>query len=341
MAKLIFKPTMIRAMRYNAGVSLIELLLILTIISAVLFTLVGYQARKGEQLRSDRVVLQMKDILNAAMSYYVTNGEWPLTNPDTCTGTEGLSRLQNVEYLPPGTINNPWGNPFTVSCDSATSVFTVSTNTPSVKEASIAAGRMPLSSVVTPAGASCALPYDADCTTVRAGVTVPGQNLMNAREVNFASVYHSGACVPAPFCPPDMTPTIMVVPVAMSGMNNNPCSDPNDPATCNNAPVTPISSYTATAYPTGSPKQISSTTDTIRSCGSAAASATCYAHIGTSTFGAVRPGRYWRVCLYISTRNGAVTPTVSSWGQVSGTVMAITRCEPQSEPKGSSFDVWQ
>ena len=44
-------------------------------------------------------------------------------------------------------------------------------------------------------------PYVSGNVYVTAQVTTPGQNLNNARSVNFVGIYHNGACVPVPNCP--------------------------------------------------------------------------------------------------------------------------------------------
>jgi hypothetical protein len=130
-----------------------------------------------------------------------------------------------------------------------------------------------------------------------------------------------------------MVPTILVVPVSVSGLSGGP----ND--------VYPISSFTAYARgvdSSGTPGEspYACYTDSAGPClqtlnggGSQALNG------GGST--PLPSGKYWRVCLRIVTGNGIVQSNLLN----AGVVMAITRCMPAEEPNipsvsGSDFTVF-
>lgn len=161
----------------------------------------------------------------------------------------------------------------------------------------------------------------------------PGQNLNNARSVNFGSVYSSGQLVPVPTCPTGMTPQIFAVPISVSGVND---------VTVGSSPtVYPISSFTAYAT---APSDGISCPDVCRpaSAGSGGAKDNC----ASATVGGINK-KYWRVCLAVTTEKGQVSITESDQADTKflGSILAVTRCAPGSptitEPVGSVFQVYQ
>lgn len=333
------------------GFTLIEMLLVMVIIGMMLYAAIGYIQQRSQAIRIDRTSAQMQQILNAGLSYYIANGTWP----------DNIIWLQNGYYLPYNPISkqmtsnmfNPWGQAYLAGPNTSTLIpippltnpppnFAVWTYIPqsgkgatATATAEIISGTLPLSYTTATAGTTTTPPpppqaggsackAGAGCYVV-AMVNIPGQNLNNARGVNFAGLYHHGACVPVPQCPVDstgatMTPQIMVAPVSVSGF------DPN--FTTNTYKTYPITSFTA--YAVGSspldfaPPPCSSTSyapycDTNRSGNPAQA--------------------YWRVCLQLVTEQGNVEPTNSNWGKFV-TLLAITRCAVKDEPAGSNFDVY-
>ncbi len=327
--------------KHKKGFTLIEMLLVLVVMSAILVMYIGYMNQKTEQMRLDKTALQIQQILNAGLAYYVNNNVWPVN----CTQLGDLSTLQNENYLPSGTINSPYGNPYSLYCSSYTGVFTVSTTVPSDTETQLLLGRVPMSAVTNCAsypGAVC--PCLSGTTCLTASVNLPPQVLNNSRSVNFASVYHSGACVPAPTCPLGMTPQILVAPVSVSGLNDLTAAA----TTPQNAYA--LTSFTANAYGdnNNNPIQISSSSSTIRSCVDPNVQENC---LGSSTnldICTVNPQQcgtnsyYWRVCLTINTEKGAVpkAPSMNA-GYLLGWVLAVTRCSPANEaPMGTPFGIW-
>ena len=318
------------------GFTLIEMLLVLAIISTVLVAILGYTTQKSDEMRRDRTVMQMEQFLNAGLSYYLSFGSWPLTVND----------LQSKSFLPKGTILNAWGQSFFIGDNGSTpgsgtlfSVCTVISGTQSFSASSIIAGRLPLASTSTgsasnpcpnpaPNPAPCAA-GSASCT-ITSSVNIPGQNLNNARSVNFAGIYHNGACVPAPACPSTtMLPTIMAVPVSVSGINDS--SSPNT--------IYPLSSFTA--YVIGTSGTDDTPTGRPGDCVNGAPTDCYFDQTGGTKLSST--GQYWRVCLRIITQKGTVI--YDSNNNNAGVILALTRCVPQTEYStpsvhGSQFTVF-
>lgn len=328
------------------GFTLIEMLLVIVIIGTIIYASMGYIQQKTMQMRIDRASSQMQQILNAALSFYITNGKWPTT---IATDLQGV-------YLPPTTVPliSPWGEPYTISVFTPTvpagqnvpppQVYvwtpitaTLATSGSATAAANVIAGTLPLSYTTTDATGTKDNPPVAGtaCTAasttcyVVASVNIPGQSLNTARAVNFAGLYHHGSCVPVPQCPVDnenktMEPQIMVVPVSVSGLN--------DASSTN---VYPISSFTA--YATGN-KPPDLTPPDCKGFGTMkySTSSSC-----TSDNEGEVASAYWRVCLQVVTERGNVQETNNTidYGK-NVTLMAITRCVVQGEPQGSTFNVY-
>lgn len=300
-----------------SGFTLIETLLVMVIISMMIYAGINYYQQRTLQMKIDRTSTQMQQILNAGLSYYVAHNEWPATMAD----------LQGT-YLPPATVTlkNPWGKDYSIA--SSVSLFYVYTQTESqgsagaMAAAKVIAGTLPLAYTTKAAGTPPAAGTDctanAPCSIV-AAVNIPGQNLNNARAINFAGLYKHGGCVPVPKCPVDtngttMTPQIFVAPVQVAGTFDGGLSN-------SNPPVYPISSFSAFAVgPTASPGACN-TGGTTPACSGGGP--------GTPT--------YWRVCMQVVTERGLVSAT--NWGD-NQRLMALTRCVSDNEPAGSTFDIY-
>lgn len=310
------------------GFTLIEILLVLVIISIFIFASLGYVQQRALQMRMDRTSTQMQQILNAGLAYYVANGDWPAN----------LAALQSPtqSFLPPNiTIKNPWGQDyFVVSSPSSPALFYVYTKINTVTgggasaAANVIAGSLPMGYTSTdtagapPVTGSPCVAATTTCSIV-ASVNIPGQNLNNARAVNFAGLFKHGGCVPVPKCPVDplgntMTPQVMIVPTSVSGVNDVD-TDPTR--------VYPISSFTAYA---------TNRAATPAPCNGSTTAATCTPISGPPA------DEYWRACLQVVTEKGQVTSTTTNWGQYV-TLMAITRCAVTGgtgEAAGSTFSVF-
>lgn len=313
-------------MRNKKGFTLIEMLLVLVVAASVVMMIVGFTTQKADELRRDRTSMQIQQILNAAVSYYVNYAAWPTDAPGSFPVL-----LQTDGFLPTGTFKNPWGNGYTVAAwtanpqggnykNTTSPKYGISTTFPNSNEATIIAGRLPFA---VAAG-----------NTVTAYVSVPVQSLNNARSVNFAQVYNSGACVPQPVCPINSSPSLFVVPVQVNGVYNAPST----PST-----LSPLTGYTAFARGPG-------TLGTLTSCDGTLTNQPCAETTTTNMPQTDNPGGptnyYYRVCLAIETDQGTVSPTNNTWGVAAGTILVITRCQPNGtfpsggEQIGTQFNVW-
>ena len=325
------KERMIDLRHRVKGFSLLEVLLVLAIMATVMVSLLSYTTHKSDEMRRDRTVMQVEQILNAGLAYYVNLGSWPTA----------LTQLQ-PNFLPSGAIINSWGQVPSVGAPAVSPsnpgalfyVCTTITGQQAFTAATTIAGRLPIASAIDGTVASCqppAAPTACSATstscTVISSVNIPGQNINNARSINFAGLYHNGACVAAPVCPLNMVQSIVVAPVSVSGMYDN-----------NSTNVYPISSFTAYAIGTS----LSAT--------NSPPGASPYNCEGTATqsCGLTANGTYWRVCLRIVTQKGLVSRGNGNlnWAQNAGIILALTRCMPPNEPtlpevSGDAFTVFR
>lgn len=312
------------------GFTLFEMLLVLVIVSSLLIVGLNYTTQKSDDMRRDKTVLQIEQILNAGMSYYVNNSQWPGQTTNATCGVTGTGAAWNTlssattslvpNYIPPlSNFNNPFptttASAYQFNCIAQGS-FYVATQMNTAANAALVAGRLPmgyrttaLSALTTSPPAACTT--GANCNFVVTSVNIPGQNLNNARSINFAGIYHNGACVPKPSCPSGMTPQIFT---SVSG-----ASGTNDPS----LNVYPISSFSAYAA------------DSTSTCASGATVA-CPAVTGVT---------YWRVCLDVWTEKGSIYANNGGTGANSPganqTILALTRCAPTNEsPAGTPIGVW-
>lgn len=329
------------------GVTLIEVLLVTVIISAVLYMSAGYMQQKIRQGRYDRTAGQVQQILDASLAYYLANGKWPTSVACLAGKTCPVAYLPNIQ----NTMNYPSMNYLIGSTPTKlTVVVFVYTGASSYADATTLAGMLPTGYTTDMNPAQPCLPTSLSCV-VYATEPPPGQNTNNATAVNFSAVYHNGACVPVPACPPTggttMVPSIVVAPVGVTGANTAPTPNANctstDQSGCS-VDAYPLNSFSASATPLATTDgSASGPTSGPYSCQTAYTAtpqgAPCY--LDTSTMIPVVAGQqYWRVCLSVVTEKGVVTPTTSAQGQLTGNVMAITRCIIPGENSGSGFTVW-
>ncbi|HTM63884.1 MAG TPA: type II secretion system protein [Gammaproteobacteria bacterium] len=306
------------------GFTLVEMMLVAAIISGFIFLGISYTQQRTRALMIDRASAQMQQILNAGLSYYINNGNWPADIATLKTGT----------YLP-ATVVSPWGTSYSVSNNST--VFTVTLTLPSTLKgvsgiAQIVAGKLPFGVATTSS------PY-----TVTSSVNIPAQSLNNVGNLSYAGVYHNGGCVPVPQCPntdatgSSVVPEIQVAPVSFSGFY--------DAGSTTGYPLTSITASTSGNYvdlSLGSgPAACGNSTSTTTDCYSDATveSPVVYSVPGPNR-GSVKitTGKYWRVCLYVTTQAGSVT-----WDSLTGqytAILAMTRCKSTNETSGSTMNVW-
>ncbi len=319
------------------GFTLIEMLLVLTIISAIVYGSITYMQQRTTQTMIDRTTSQMQQLLAAGLSYYAANSLWP-TSLACLQG--GAGAPCQVQYVPnvASISSNPWGNPYKIA--SSGSVFYVytavppqtgsGTGTPSSYASSVAAsiaGSLPLSYTANPSGVPPA-DIGTPCGTGAVGcrvvtsVNTPPTSIQNLGSVNFAGIYHHGGCIPVPTCPitgtQTSTPEVIVAPVSVTGVNSN--------GSTNSYPITSFSAYVV--GPATNPPACVDTGGEVP--------VACQAPSGTTTT------KYWRACLDVVTQLGDVAATNTTgnpsqfWGQYV-TLMAITRCAISGENPGSPY----
>jgi type II secretory pathway pseudopilin PulG len=291
------------------GATLIELMLVSVVIGMMFVMYLGYTNQRTRTITIDRASQQMQQVLNAALSFYVANGEWPAD----------LAALQAPTPYIPTPFTSPWGTTYTATPVQLIAagpparylMFSVSVNLAAGLNGADAIGAALAGKL--PAGVSTT---GISPTTVTATVNLPGQNVNNATAVNFAGLYKQGACVPVPSCPfsdasgNPMTPEIIITPVSLAGAN--------DAGTTNAYPITSFTAY-ASGAPSANPP----------SC-SGGAGVAC-------TAGSSPSGNWWRACVRVDTSRGTV-----AWGGsiLPPVMMAITRCIIQNEPAGDNFSVF-
>lgn len=329
----------------TAGFTLIEMLLVMVIVSTILFMGLGYIQQRTEALRIDKATLQMQQILNASLAYYVNKGEWPQSG---IGGASTPDSLMGTNYIPPiSPFNSPWGIVY-YGMSTPTNFYVVAgiVGTGAAVNAQVLAGRLGLSyttatapttaPVVTAPPAKTTCPAGSATCYVVASVTIPGQNLNNANAVNYAGLYRNGACVQVPVCPSGTTPQIFVVPAAVAGANDR--NNPND--------IYPLNSFTAYATGIGvgggpNPQHCSN-----KPAGESYVSrdSDCFLTGPGQSGTKITTGDYWRVCLNVMTQRGTVNwdnGISDNSGQYAGTVMAVTRCAISNEnDKNSAFNVF-
>lgn len=318
------------------GVTLFEILLVLTIASTILAVAIRWGSREMAQERLNRVAFQMQQILAAGFAYYTSYNTWPggaclyASNSTTnATAWNNLSSLTSTGFLSSTMSNNSYGNSYTITCDSITnSVFYVNTKLSSHAAALSVAGAVPVAYVSDAFGNP-----SATNVYVTAQITAPRQGLNNARASNFSGIYHHGACVPVPVCPGYnmstsacqsgtncMVPQIFVAPVSVNGVSNT-----------GSTAVFPISSFTAYASGPPAAQPLDCETGLATACS-----------LGGGTAPNYSSPLYWRVCLQVIAGNGVVSTTNTGppvWGQYAS-MMAVTRCTPPNEPYGSDLTVF-
>lgn len=335
------------------GFTLLELLLVLAIASTLVVMFLNYTTQRADQLRRDRTVLQMQQVLNAALLYYNNNSTFSC--PTGAATWPFLSDKALATYVPnlalkdsSGKFINSYGNVYKVDCDTdvttenpnPTGSFIVLAQVNTPANAAIIASRLPSGYVASGYSGHQFPGTDNNGAIVVASVMPPGQNLNNARSVNFAGIYSSGACVPAPVCPSGMNPAIYVTPASVSGMNDTPTgcsSNPNDaggatdnPTSGCSASIYPISSFAAFArgdfknggYSSdpGLPGNISDCAIESTKPGVVSCNSNIYSYLAST-----EPSntKYWRVCLAVYTEKGLVNPGGGALNNAGGSIASV------------------
>jgi len=355
----------------NFGFSLIEMLLVLTIISAIIMTGMHYYQQKVIQDRIDKTTLDMQQILTAAMTFYVAKGVWPDGTPGgapiqhilDCLAGSGYSSggvTCDLPLLPSSKPRSPWfaltgGNlqnysvsygtipndpKFYVWVTLGSTQYTKGTNT---LYAQMIASKMPFgytsSDTAAPPGNDQAKfacgTKSTQCSAV-ASVLPPGQTLFNAGSVNFAGTYRHGGCIPAPTCPIDPgtnLPLVAQVFVVPVSISgfSSPVTVPGTPK------LSPITSFTAYVRPNFATDKV---TIPIASPPNCVAPQTPTSPVPCTASGDRAGTLYWRACVDIQTQQGSSALVGSRFGAYVF-VAAFTRCALATEPTGGGVSMYE
>jgi len=91
--------------RRNRGMTLIEIMVVITILGLIAAAVGVAVIPQLNQARIDRAKLDIRNIQNAMKLYYTKKGSYP----DTATGLRGLVEMQALESIP----RDPWNNEYT------------------------------------------------------------------------------------------------------------------------------------------------------------------------------------------------------------------------------------
>jgi general secretion pathway protein G len=93
-----------RSKRRQAGMTLIEIMVVITILGLIAAAVTVAVIPKIDQARQERASLDIKTIEGALKLYYAKKGSFP----DTSTGLKALVDTQNLETMP----KDPWGHDY-------------------------------------------------------------------------------------------------------------------------------------------------------------------------------------------------------------------------------------
>jgi prepilin-type N-terminal cleavage/methylation domain-containing protein len=177
------------------GFSLLEVLLVMALLSAVLVAGINLHWQRSLQHKIDKASLQIQQWLQAGLAYYADKGHWPTTQ-STDFG----------DYLPVGSHLNPWGNPYQITQNKDAHLFTVTTQVPFFHGDEFSSARnaiaqrvsdeLPNATVVQLLGGP---------PEVKAQVTQPGESAKSAIQVISISNVNSTNIIKKPTaaqCPP-------------------------------------------------------------------------------------------------------------------------------------------
>lgn len=139
--------------RSQRGYTLIGMMVIIVFLSLFLMAGIGVYQQNVQANKINKTALQIGQWLEAAKSFYINEGYWPVR----AYGPETLGELINKGYMPPCTngkrfcvTTNPWGTPYegkTVSRETPDgqrqSIFGIVTTLPSESIAQAIGQRLP------------------------------------------------------------------------------------------------------------------------------------------------------------------------------------------------------
>ena len=110
------KHTKKNPQRRRRGMTLIEIMVVITILGLIAAAVGVAVIPKLDEARQDRARLDIASIQNAMKLYYTKKGKYT----DTATGLRALVETQNLDKLPV----DPWGNEYTYMNEGGKPVIT-------------------------------------------------------------------------------------------------------------------------------------------------------------------------------------------------------------------------
>lgn len=98
------QPTKKQQRRRNRGMTLIEIMVVITILGLIAAAVGVAVIPKLEEAKRDTARLDINSLQNALKLYYTKQGKYP----DTATGLKALVDTQNLDKMPV----DPWGNEY-------------------------------------------------------------------------------------------------------------------------------------------------------------------------------------------------------------------------------------
>lgn len=142
------------------GFTLIELLFVIAIISVIAAAGMSIVKQRAQEAKVEKCALQMQQMLQAGMAYYVDNNCWP-HEAKCASGAPDFA----THYIPVGTTINPWGEQLNYQYTATPgSRFQVTTKAPNNSIAQRVAGMLPNAEV-----------DKTDVTKIITETTIPGQ----------------------------------------------------------------------------------------------------------------------------------------------------------------------
>lgn len=165
------------------GFTLIELLFVIAIASVLVSLGLTMVKQRGQQAKVEKTALQMQQLMQAGMAYYVDNHCWPVSPPGTPTGCSTPTPPSFDGYIPINGKINSWG--YTYSWSPQTNGrFEVRVNTPDPSTADPTATNNPIARRIAGMLPNAAFGINTvviagSCTTsncVYAQATIPAQS---------------------------------------------------------------------------------------------------------------------------------------------------------------------
>lgn len=318
------------------GFTLLEMLLVILIMTAIAFFAIRMQQQKFKELSVNRTATQINQIFAAATSYYIDNGDWPQStsgqNPDSAQNISILTKngYLPAEWLPAGSdvMLSPFGVPYVIGplqknsqnqdddddSDTKQAMFSVSLEGISQTQANTLKAKLPMSYIIKT--------NDKDYT-LTAFISIPSYDYNHAKTVSDVGVYHPGDCVPKPTyaCPRGMKAATFVTVEQAYGFGSGTDSSNNVVY-----PITGISAYAI-------PNKDSGGASTV--CPDMPVNASYDGGVVNSTSPAQCPVGSDRVCIKIQTTDGTLNfnDLGDNYANTVGKtyLLAMSKCVPTND----------